>query len=187
MAPLPWVRLVAILVAANLLIGGIAFGVRAPWLAPPAVPSSPAQLPFPVQRLKAAIDAGHHGERYVLNLSDADLTALVGYVLDRSPSIPFGKVTVAVGDGQVVVDGMTRGMAVNLPVRVKGAVNARDGLPVARVEDVSLGDAPVPGFVRDQVVRQINNSLDFSRYHLPVTVESIEMQRGRMTIRGTVK
>jgi hypothetical protein len=187
MAPSPWVRFVAILVLANFLVGGIAFGVRAPWLAPPAVASSSAQLPLPVQRLKTAIDAGRHGEPYVLSLSDADLAALVGYVLDRSPSIPFGQVTIAVGDNQIVAEGVTRGMAVNLPVRVTGTVSARDGLPVARVEDVSLGDAPMPGFVRDQVVRQINASLDFSRYNLPVTVESIELQRGRMTIRGTVK
>ena len=70
---------------------------------------------------------------------------------------------------------------------VTGTVSASGGLPRARVDDVSLGGAPLPSFAREQIVRQANASLDFSRYAMPVTVDAIELRPGSMTIRGSLK
>lgn len=180
-------RALVLLVMVNLLVGVLAFGVHAPWLVPAeAMPARPG-LPSQVRQLQDRINQGHHGETYVLVLTDADLTALANYVVSRSSDVPFRDVRVTVVGNQIVADGVTKGMAVALPVRVRAMVAARDGLPVVRVEDVSLGSLAVPGFVRDEIVRRINTSLDFTRYHLPVTVDSVRLQNGQMTVSGTVK
>ena len=74
-----------------------------------------------------------------------------------------------------------------VPVRIVGTVSAAGGLPRARIEDVSLGGTPLPAFVRDQIVREANASLDFSRYRMPLTVDALETAPSRLTIRGTLK
>jgi hypothetical protein len=52
---------------------------------------------------------------------------------------------------------------------------------------VSLGETPLPAFVRDRILREANSSLDFSRYPLPVTVEAVELRPGGLTVRGLLK
>lgn len=137
--------------------------------------------------MQTRIAEGRHGEAYTLTLSDAELTALVGYLLAGRTDVPFARVRVTVAERNLVLDGVTKGLAVTLPVRVTGAAGAADGKPWARVENVSLGDTQVPGFIRDQVVRQANAGLDLSRYDLAVTVHALELRPGNMTIRGAIR
>ena len=180
-------KALTLLVAANLLLGGTVFTLRPPWGGAAEAIAARPQLPSQVQRLAARIAEGHHGEPYTLDLSDEELTAVAGYFLADAPDVPFTRVTIAVSGDKVRADGMTKGLAVTVPVRVTGAVSASDGLPRARVEDVRLGETPLPAFVRDQIVHEANSSLDFSRYPMPVTVDALELRPGGMTIRGTVK
>ncbi|MBI4491538.1 MAG: hypothetical protein HY690_01950 [Chloroflexi bacterium] len=180
------IRVVALLAALNLVLGAALLAVRPPGRVVDEV-APPPELPAPVQALMAQIDQGRSGTPYTLNLSDDDLTAMVGYFLARSPNIPFTQVRVTVSDRAVSAEGVTRGLAVRLPVRVVGSVGARNGLPLARVENVSLGDTALPAFVRDQVVREVNASLDFSRYSMPVAVDALELRPGGMAVRGTIK
>ena len=172
------------LAAANLVLGAALFALRPPQRpAPERLPALPPQ----VEALRAQIAQGRRGEPYTLELADAELTATAAYLAAAAPDVPFGHLRIAVLEGKVVADGVTRGLAVTVPVRVTVALSARDGLPRAMVEDVSLGDTALPGFARDQIIREANKSLDFSRYPLRVTVDALELRPGRMTVRGTVR
>ncbi len=194
-------RALVLLAAANLLLGAALFSLRPPGRAAAAI-EPPPPLPAQVEQIQALIAEGRHGEPYALDLSEKELTATVAYFLARSADIPFGRVRIAVrspyprplpegegsgGERVIVLDAVTRGLAVTVPVRVTGTVAARDGLPVASIHDVSLGDTPLPGFARDQVLREANAALDFSKRPMDVTVDSVELRPGGLTIRGTVK
>jgi hypothetical protein len=179
-------RVLILLVLANLLLGGALFLLRSPWVGPAepmVVPAMPAQ----VLELQERMAAGRHGEPYRLVLSDDELTALAGAFLAKRSDVPFTGVRIAVKDGKILVDGVTRGLAVTVPVRVVGTVGASGGLPRARIEDVSLGDVALPNFARERVLQDANTSLDFSRYDLPVTVDALDLGSGGIVIAGRLK
>jgi hypothetical protein len=179
-------RLLVVVAVVNLLLGGALFALR-----PPGRDSGedipPPELPAQAEVLRAKVAAGQHGEPYALDLSDEELTATAGYFLARAPDVPFARVTVAVRGEKLVIEGATKGLGVTVPVRLTGSIDARDGLPRAAVDDVSLGETPLPGLVRERVLHEINRSLDFSRYGLALTVDGVELRPGGMTIRGTIK
>jgi hypothetical protein len=183
----PSTRVLIVLVVVNALVGALAFGLHAPGIVAEATATPVRVLPDQVRQLQDRIKQGHHGEPYQLALSDADLTALANYVVSGSSDIPFRDIRIAVVGNEVVADGVTKGMAFTLPVRVRGVLTARAGLPAARVDDVSLGDVAIPEFVRAETLRRVNSSLDFTRYRFPVTVDAIETQNGSLTIKGKIK
>jgi hypothetical protein len=183
-----WSARTAVLVvaAANLLLAIGLLALRSPARADQALAPPPA-LPAAVVELQPRIDAGRHGEPFTLDLSDAELTAVAGHALATHPDVPFSSVRVTTAGETVIVDGVTRGLAVNVPVRAVGAVGARDGAPWARVDDVSLGAVGLPGFARDQIVGQVNQSLDFARYDLPITVDEVTPRAGGLIVRGRIE
>lgn len=144
-------------------------------------------MPAQLQELRSKIAQGRHGEPYALSLGQEELSALADQFLAARPNIPLSGMRLTISGDRVIADATTRGLAVTLPVRVTAVVGAKDGVPWARVEQVGLGGAPLPGFLRDQVVNQIGGSLDFSQYSLPVSVEGIELRQGGLTVRGAVK
>jgi hypothetical protein len=87
----------------------------------------------------------------------------------------------------VEATGVTTGLAVAVPVRVQARVTARDGAPIVQISDVGIGGLPLPAVARDQIIRQASQSVDFSRYSLPVTVDAVELRAGVLEARGTVK
>lgn len=174
------------LAVANVLLGAALLAWRPPTRAASVVLPPPAP-PAQVQALQDTLAAGRHGEPYTLDLSDAELTAMAGYFLARAPDIPFADVRVAVAGHEVVAQGVTKGLVVPVPVRVTGTVAARDGLPRATLTDVSLGSVALPAGVREQIIREANASLDFSRYNMPITVETVETLPGGIRLQGVVK
>ena len=180
-------KVLVLVTAANLLLGSALLFLRPPSGSADAAAGPPPALPTEVHELQAKLAQGRSGEPYTLDLSNEELTATAGYFLARGRNIPFTRVRIAVTGGKVVADGVTKNLAVTVPIRVTAAMDARGGLPQVAVEDVSLGETPVPGFARDQILREANASLDFSRYNLPVTVDTIELREGGLTIQGAVK
>lgn len=179
-------RVLLLVVVANVVLAAALFGLRSP-RSERTESVAPATLPPQVQALRARIAEGHPAEPYRLTLSNDELSDTANYFLAGAPDVPFTRIRVSVGPDRITADAVTRGLAVTVPVRIVGTAAATGGLPRARIEDVSLGPTPLPAFVRDEIVRQANASLDFSRYRMPLTVEALEAAPGRLTIRGTLK
>ena len=142
------------------------------------------QLPPQVESLQAQIAQGHSSEPYTLTLSSDELTTLAGQYLASHPDVPFTQVQVSIDGKNLVVTGVTKGLPLTLPVRVLVRVGAKDGVPWAQIEDVSLGKVPVPGVLRDQILREVNHYLDVSQYPLPVSVDSLELGTASVKISG---
>ena len=149
-------------------------------------PEAPA-LPAEVQDLQATIAAGRHGESYDVTLSQEQLSSLANSFLETRPAIPFTDVRIVIDGEKVIADATTKGLAITLPLRVTGIISAKNGSPLLQIEEVSLGRASLPGFMRDRILSEVNASLDFSRYSIPLTVETIELRDGMLSVRGTVK
>jgi hypothetical protein len=186
-APLPtislrWLLLVTVV---NLALAAGLLTLRPPWRVERA--DVPPALPPQVADLQARVQRGEHGAAYALTLSDEDLTATAGYFLAQRQDVPFGQVRVAVADDHVEANGVTTGLAVAVPVRVRATVQARDGRPVVQVADVNVGGLVLPDFARQQVLDEANRAVDLSRYDLPVTVESVTLRPGALDVRGVVK
>ena len=170
------------LAALNLALGVGLFALRPPGRA--IVITTPVTLPAPVQTLVGRMDGRHRGEPYTLTLTDAELTEAIAYFLATSPEVPFTDVRVVSRDGRIIVNGTARGAAVGVPVQATMTVIARGGRPIVTVEDVRLGSTPLPTFVRQQIIAQANASVDLSQYDLGITVESITVDTGTLTVRG---
>jgi hypothetical protein len=182
-----WQAALALLVAANVVLALVLFLLRSPAGSIEAVRVPPYQLPAQIVTLQDRIVEGPSGEPYALNLTDDELTAAVGYFVARAPDVPFTRLRVAVIGDRILVDGVTKGLAVTVPVQATVSLSTENGLPQAHIEAVSLGGVILPSFVQDQVLRQANASLDLSRYPMPITVDGIEQRPGGLTIRGTLK
>jgi hypothetical protein len=173
-------------VLVNVMLAAALFFVRPP-STPREVPASPVALPAAIVDLRARTSGGHAGEAYALRLDDAELSATAEFFLAEAPDVPFARPRVSVRLGQIVVDAVTRDLAIAIPVRVVGTLTSSGGLPVAAIHDVSLGDVSIPGAIRDQIVAEANRSLDFSRYPMPVTVDTIQLHPGLAVINGHIK
>ncbi len=178
-------RVVALVVLLNAIVAFLVFAAHAPWAAPAEEPAP--MLPAQVRDLQERIAAGRHGEAYALEFSDAELTAAAGYYAATSGEVPFTRIRIAAVGDRVVVDAVTRGLAIPVPVRAMVALSTVDGVPRTRVEDVRVAGSGLPGFVRDQVLRQANESLDLSRRDLPLIVDEVQVSSGRVAIRGSLK
>jgi hypothetical protein len=174
------------LVLANAVLALVLFAVRSP-SASPTSDVRAAELPVQIRALQQRIAAGQPGDAYALDLSDAELTAAAGYYAATLSEVPFTQIQLATTGDRVAVDAVTRGLAVPVPVHATVALTAVDGAPRARVEDVRVAGSGLPAFVRDQVLREANASLDLSRYDLPVTVDVIDLTPGRLVLRGHVR
>jgi hypothetical protein len=180
--PLRWLLVV---IFVNLVLAAGLLTVRPPWRAERS--DAPPVLPPQVAELQARVQRGEHGTPYTLTLTDDDLTATAGYFLARGPDVPFGQVRVAVPGDHVEASGVTTGLAVAVPVRVRATVQAQSGKPVVQVADVNVGGMALPDFARQQVLAEANRAVDLSRYDLPVTVDAVTLRPGALDVRGTLK
>lgn len=176
-----WLALLALL---NTVLGVGLFALRSPVHRDTHMP--PPALPAQVVALEGRMDGQHRGEPYTLTLTDDELSTAVAVFLAGSPEVPFGDVHVAVTGGRIVVTGTARGTAVGVPVRANLLATAQGGQPIVQLDNVSLGSTPLPTFIRQQVIAQANASLDLSQYNLGVTVDSLTLGEGVLTVRGTI-
>jgi hypothetical protein len=176
--------ILGLIAAINVLLAVGLFALRSPQAA--ASTSIAPALPAQAAALEARIKAGASGEPYDLTFTNDELNQLVAYALAQSPDIPFEQVRVAILADRLLVDGVTKGFAVALPVRAVVTVAAQDGMPIVRVQDISLGDTELPGPVRDRIRDDVNRSLDPSRLTLPISVETVEQEAGMLTLRGHI-
>jgi DUF2993 family protein len=174
------------LVLANMLLALALFALRAPWVSRSREVEVPT-LPVQIGDLQQRIAEGRSGEPYVLDLDDGALTAAANYYAATARDVPFTRIQVHVVGNRLTLDAVTANLAVPVPVQALVALSAVDGIPQARVEDVRIAGSGLPGFARDQILREANASLDLSRYALPLTVDTIDTTPGRLVLRGRLR
>jgi hypothetical protein len=98
---------------------------------------------------------------------------------------PDSQPEVALNGGTVTFKGSMRFLGVPTPLVTTGRLEIDDRTRVMfRAEQVTLANGPVPGFGPEYVERHLNPLLNVVQLHLPLRLDSIEVQPGRMVVRG---
>jgi hypothetical protein len=63
----------------------------------------------------------------------------------------------------------------------------QDGLPVIYAQELEVGQAALPDFIRFQIEDELNRHLNLRQEELPVVLEEIELEEGRLTVRGRIR
>lgn len=89
-------------------------------------------------------------------------------------------------DGRVELSGTAQaGYLVSLPLLVTTGVEARDGRPVVRVEQATVGGVPLPESGRREIETRLQSTLDRAIAGDRVRVQSIVVEQG--TLRARVR
>ncbi len=141
-----------------------------------------------LEELRARIRAGtHHGERFEVSVTDRELEEAVAWYLGRRPKIPFVSPRVFVHPHGVEARGEARLGKLHLGVGGQASVALQDGVPVVTIERLELGKAGLPPLVRSQVQAELDKQLSVRGDDLPVIFEAIDLQEGRLAVRGTIR
>jgi len=118
---------------------------------------------------------------FVIYLTEA---ALNDYLRRQHPS---RQSEVTVNEGSVSIKGSMRLLGVSTPLMTTGRLEIADRTQVMfRADRVSLGTDANSVLGTDYVERHLNPLLNVSQLNLPLRLDSIEAQPGRLVVRGTV-
>jgi hypothetical protein len=124
---------------------------------------------------------------FTVTLTDQQLTAAANDYLAQHPEVPFSDLQVRVHPDGVEVTGKARVGGLSVPVRTWGVVTVVDDVPYFQVTNVDLGQAPLPGSIKNIITALLDQSVDLSQFNLPMVVQDIQLGEGQMTITGTAK
>jgi hypothetical protein len=165
--------------------------------APPTAtlrPAAPTATPSPAKPTPTAT-AGKTlptlpatpGAPFRVTMSNQQLTEAVKLYLAQHPEVPFSDPQVQVHPDGVEITGKARVGGLSVPVRVWGLITLVDNVPYFEVTNVDLGQAPLPGSIKNIITALLDQSVDFSQFNLPMVVQDIQLGEGQVTITGTAK
>jgi DUF2993 family protein len=116
----------------------------------------------------------------VIHLTEA---ALNDYLRRQHPNTPT---EVVFHEGTVTLKGMMRLVGVPTPVETSGRLEIAEGTRVEyHADSVRFAANASPGDGALYIERRLNPILDVKRLHLPIQLTGIEVQPGRLVVRGT--
>ena len=142
------------------------------------------QLAALVERIKAG---SHQGEPFEITISEGEFEEAVAWYLDREPNLPFRNPQVSIGPDGVEAGGEFLLGGLRLPLGGRLDITVQDGLPVIYAQEFEVGQAALPDFIRFQIEDKLNRHLNMREEELPVVLEKIELEEGRLTVRGTIR
>ena len=156
---------------------------------PVSTPSSVAQPDTSVRRftsfaeLESAASTTQPGQRFVLRLSEADVTGKMREFLASDRSVPITNATARLRPGRVTVSGQVSTMAAVLDATAVGAVRAESGHLSISIESMSFGGNP-PAVIQLAAGQMLTAMLTRASLELPSAVETIEIGDGELIVRG---
>jgi hypothetical protein len=177
--PSLWIAVV--LLAVNGLGWTLAFSAREP-----AYVVEPKLDPDLASLRERIIEGTHHGEPFELKLTNLEAEQGITWFVNRHPSIPFRYPRVEIHPDGVEVRGEAHLAGLRVGLEGRASVELRDGVPIVTVEHLGMGGVSVPGFVRQRIQAEIDNQLG-KAYHLPMIIETLELEEGRGRATGTIR
>jgi hypothetical protein len=153
-------------------------GVSSPLLVSDPDPASMA-------RIDAEMGRSAVGRPVQIRYSEATLNREVATLLSRYPDLPYQNVHVDLRRDHVVLTGSMMVMGFQVNAEVEGTVVARDCLPQAEIERISVAGIVTPGFVRDNIKNVIAESLSWYPADYPLCLEQIVLEEDWVTIYGS--
>ncbi len=88
--------------------------------------------------------------------------------------------------GTVTLKGALRPLGVPTPIETTGRLQIANRTElIYRANEVLMAIDPIPGIGPEYVEKRLNPLLDVAHLELPLRLDSIEVQPGRLIVRGT--
>jgi hypothetical protein len=114
-----------------------------------------------------------------IHLTEASLN---DYLRRQHPDL---QPVVHLNDGTVTLKGMFRLLGIPTPIETEGRLVVVDRTRVEfRADTVRLSIDPIPGVGNEYVESRLNPLINVARLKLPLRLDSVELQNGRMIVRG---
>ncbi len=153
-----------------------------------ALSSSPLLLAEPafdsLMHLNAEMNRSAVGRAVQIRYGEAMLNQELTSLLASYPDLPYHDLHVQLNRDQVVIQGKITVMGFDVSAQVSGIVVARDCLPQAQVQAVSIVGVSTPGLVKQEVEKIILELLNWYPADYPLCLEQIVVEEGRVTIYG---
>jgi hypothetical protein len=99
---------------------------------------------------------------------------------------PDNQPEITLDSGRVTLKGNMRLLGIDTPLVTTGSLEIVDHTQVNyRAETVRLGAEPIPGIGTEYVEKHLNPLLNVTRLNLPLRLDEIEVQPGRLIVRGS--
>ena len=121
---------------------------------------------------------------FLIQLSDEELTALLR--ARAAGAAPVRSLAAAVDDGEIAISGSLNG-AIGVPFSASVSLRLERGQVQIDVDRVSMGPAPLPGAVREELQPLIDQAVDVNellRSAGATQIQSVVMEDGFLTIAG---
>ncbi len=156
---------------------------------PTAIPASlPLLLAEPafnnLMGLDAEMNRSAVGRAVQIRYGETALNRELASLLASYPDLPYHDLYVQLNRDQVVIRGKVTVMGFDVSTQVSGVVVARDCLPQAQIENISIVGVSTPGFVKKEIEKIILEWLNWYPADYPLCLEQIVVEEGRITIYG---
>jgi len=127
--------------------------------------------------------SGQPEQPFILRMTDAELTSLLGTKLAQYDESPVENLVVWFTKGKLYATGRLGNVVpISANMYVIASPRIQDGRIVIEIEKLSAGSVPIPGFVLDAVTRSLNETIYETQ--LDVEITALEILEGEAILRG---
>jgi len=157
---------------------------------PTTIPaSSPLLLADPDTANLSSMDAelrqSAAGRPVQIRYREEALNREIKSLLLSYPDLPYRNVSVDLQRGRLTVYGDATIMGLEMATTVEGTVVAQGCQPQIEIESVSVGGILTPAFVKEEVARLVQDSMNWYPADYPLCLEQIVLEEERVAIYGT--
>jgi hypothetical protein len=141
-----------------------------------------------LSQLRDRVEAGtHHGESFALTFTDAEVEEALVWYAGRHSTAPFPEARVSITPEGIELSGEARLGGLRAAIRGRADVYVQDGIPLVSITELKMGQAELPDFLRFELEDQLNRQLALREDVLPLIFDEIDLDLGRLTVRGRIR
>lgn len=153
-------------------------------------PSAATQLDDKITALQKQIDAAKRAGKTIpvsITFTEQELTSKAAQYAASDPTNPLhpSNVQVHLANGQVIVTSTVTVQGFGIDIGISAVPSVVDGKLQLGVQRIDTGGFPVPDIVTRQIVQQIGSGIDPASLGLPLSVTSVSVGQGTITLVGT--
>ncbi len=147
-----------------------------------------ARLSPQLAELREKVKSGiHQGEAFEVTVTNSELEDAIAWYLERQPEVPVGDPQVSIDPDGLEVQLEAEIGTLRFPVSWHADISAEDGLPLITMDQLDLGTTQLPDFLLFEIQDGLNRQLRMREQDLPLLIESMEFDEGRMTVQGRIR
>jgi hypothetical protein len=150
--------------------------------------TSTPRLARELAELREKVKAGtHQGESFELTVTDVELEETLAWYAARHAGSPLPEAKISIDSDGIGVSGDVELGGFRADITGRADAYLLDGVPTVSVIELRMGAMELPEFVRFQLEDQLNTQLMLREGEFPVIVEELELEEGRLTMRGLTR